>query len=63
MEYGRVGSCEQGLDGILLVHDVVLFQLDVGIGIPLQKFPLNFIHVFHQRVGGLEVDNQFAVRQ
>ena len=63
MKHCRVRAGEEKLDRILLVHDVVPLQLEVGIRIHLLEFPLDFVHIVLQCLRALEIDDEFAVRE
>ena len=63
MQHGRVRTEELCFDGVFLVHQVVSFQLHVGIGIMRGEVLLDGIHIFLQGIGGGEVDDEFTIRQ
>ena len=57
------GPVELHLDRVLLEHQVVALQLDVGIGIAIRKRLLDVVDIAFQRLRRLEIDNQLAVRK
>ena len=63
VQHGRVGPREERLDRVFLVHDVVAFELHVGVRIAVRQDALYLVHVLLQRLRRGEVDNQLAVRQ
>ena len=63
MEYSRVRTQELCLDGVFLEHQVVSFQLHVGIGIMLREVCLNTFHILFQGIGRSEVDDEFTICQ
>ena len=63
VQYRRIGSGKLHFDRVFFEHDIITLHLDVRVGVTGRKILLNDIHVFHQRFGRFEIDDQFSVRE
>ena len=47
MEYGGIRTIELCFNGVFLEHQVVAFQLDVGLGVVGGEVGLYLVHIIH----------------